>query len=74
MARQKFQDINFKPETLEIIARANGVVAEYQNAGYRMTLRQLYYQFVDDDALEALNQQEDEERDALVTALENIEL
>lgn len=49
MPRTKFQDINFKPETLAIIVRANAIIAEYTNAGYRMTLRQLYYQFVSRD-------------------------
>lgn len=50
--RTKFQDINFKPETLETIVRANSIIAEYTNAGYRMTLRQLYYQFVSRDFIQ----------------------
>lgn len=33
-------------ETLEIIQNANAIIWEYQQAGYRITLRQLYYQFV----------------------------
>lgn len=52
MARQTFQNINFKPETLETIVRANAIIAEYTNAGYRMTLRQLYYQFVSRDFIQ----------------------
>ena len=29
-----------------IIERANKIIAEYQAQGFRLTLRQLYYQFV----------------------------
>jgi hypothetical protein len=37
---------DFKPETLEVINRANTILTQYQEQGYVMTLRQLYYQFV----------------------------
>lgn len=46
MAREKFVDISFKPATLERIAQANAIIAEYQAQGFTLTLRQLYYQFV----------------------------
>lgn len=36
----------FKPETLEVIKQANGIIEDYQQQGYMLTLRQLYYQFV----------------------------
>lgn len=36
----------FRAAALATIAQANRIVAEYQRAGYRLTLRQLYYQFV----------------------------
>lgn len=42
---------NFKPETLETIDHANQIIAEYRQAGLRLTLRQLYYQFVARDLL-----------------------
>lgn len=37
---------NFKDSSLRIIAHANLIIGEYQAAGYMLTLRQLYYQFV----------------------------
>jgi hypothetical protein len=46
MARELFVDKRFTEETLERIAQANGIIAEYARQGYSLTLRQLYYQFV----------------------------
>jgi hypothetical protein len=46
MSREKFKEIRLKPETLKIIATADQIVRQYQAQGYRLTLRQLYYQFV----------------------------
>lgn len=42
---------NFSPSSLETIAHANTIIKEYQAAGYKLTLRQLYYQFVSRDLL-----------------------
>ena len=39
-------------ETLEVIKHANAIIQEYQEAGYRITLRQLYYQFVSRNLVE----------------------
>ena len=36
----------FKAQSLIDIARANEIIVEYQEQGFRLTLRQLYYQFV----------------------------
>jgi hypothetical protein len=36
----------FKPATLEMIEKANTIIEEYMDAGYVLTVRQLYYQFV----------------------------
>lgn len=44
--RQQFKDINVQDATRALIARANEVIAEYQAQNLRLTLRQLYYQFV----------------------------
>lgn len=44
--REKFIDLRFSEATLSIIATANHIIDEYLNQGYRLTLRQLYYQFV----------------------------
>lgn len=37
---------NFRASTLEIIVKANHIIAEYQAQGFNLTLRQCYYQFV----------------------------
>jgi hypothetical protein len=42
----QYQDIKFKKQSLGIIAQANRIIAEYTEAGFELTLRQLYYQFV----------------------------
>ena len=42
---------NFSAASLKIIVAANKIIAEYQQAGYTLTLRQLYYQFVSRDLL-----------------------
>lgn len=42
----QYQEFNFRHKTLAIIQAANDIIQEYQNAGYELTLRQLYYQFV----------------------------
>jgi len=44
--RQTFKSINFKPDVLKTIATADRIITNYQQQGYRLTLRQLYYQFV----------------------------
>lgn len=52
MPVQQFQSFKFRADTLAIIERANRIIATYQAQGYRLTLRQLYYQFVSRDLLE----------------------
>lgn len=37
---------SFRDRALEMVDRANGIIGEYSAQGYRLTLRQLYYQFV----------------------------
>lgn len=44
--KQKFKEINFKPDTLKLIDRCIEIVEDYQEQGLRLTLRQLYYQLV----------------------------
>ena len=46
MPRIKYQDFNLSAPSLETIAQANAICAEYQEQGYDLTLRQLYYVFV----------------------------
>ena len=42
----RYIDRNIKEEKLNLIYTANQIISEYQDAGYTLTLRQLYYQFV----------------------------
>lgn len=37
---------DFRPEAKAMIEQANEIIAEYEKAGFSLTLRQLYYQFV----------------------------
>lgn len=46
MAKIKFCDHNFSAQSLRVISLANGILNEYRGKGYRLTLRQLYYQLV----------------------------
>jgi len=47
----KYQDQTFRAETWAIIVKANEIIAEYDEMGYQLTVRQLYYQFVSRDIL-----------------------
>src|SRR6478609_2376564 len=44
-------DIGFRPKSLALIEKANEICAEYAAAGFDLTLRQLYYQFVSRDII-----------------------
>jgi hypothetical protein len=44
--REQFIIKKFQQKTLELIEQANSIIAEYQERGFVLTLRQLYYQFV----------------------------
>ena len=47
-----YQEKSFRPATKKIIDQANTIINEYLAAGFKLTLRQLYYQFVSRDILE----------------------
>lgn len=49
MPKIVYQEKDFTREHLEVIERANVVIAEYAAQGYTLSLRQLYYQFVSRD-------------------------
>lgn len=49
--KQSYITCNFQPKKLELINTANKIIADYQAQGYRLTLRQLYYQFVSRDII-----------------------
>lgn len=46
MPKMAYIDKKFRPATLDLIEKANVVIAEYKQMGFDLTLRQLYYQFV----------------------------
>jgi len=50
----KIQYINWNPKqaSLQLVDKANDIIDEYYSAGYTLTLRQLYYQFVARDLIE----------------------
>lgn len=50
--KQAYQNINFKPRSLAMIQVINGIINEYLAAGYKLTVRQLYYQLVARDIVE----------------------
>jgi hypothetical protein len=44
--RERFLEKNLRQEKTTLIATADQIVSDYQAQGFRLTLRQLYYQFV----------------------------
>lgn len=46
MAKERFESFKLKQESLDLIAKINGIIVAYQEMGYRMTVRQIYYQLV----------------------------
>ncbi len=52
MARIEYKAFNFKERSITMIAVMNGIIASYQQQGYTLTVRQLYYQLVARDVIE----------------------
>lgn len=50
--KEKFIDHKFSTASLVLIQTANGILNEYRAMGYRLSLRQLYYQLVARDYIE----------------------
>lgn len=50
--KEKFVDHKFNAASLALIETANGILSEYRGMGYRLSLRQLYYQLVARDFIE----------------------
>ena len=46
MPKILYEDKQFRPSTLTIIKQAENIINVYQSQGFKLTLRQLYYQFV----------------------------
>jgi len=51
VAKIKYQEFEFRPETLALIKQCNVIVVEYAAQGFVLTLRQLYYQLVSRDII-----------------------
>jgi hypothetical protein len=51
MAKIQYVSDRFNAEHLAVIGRADAILRQYANAGYTMTLRQVFYQFVSRDWL-----------------------
>ncbi len=51
MSKITYVDKNFRPNSLALLEDANAIIEEYQNQGFTLTLRQLYYQFVSRDLM-----------------------
>jgi hypothetical protein len=49
--KTQYKSFNFRADSLAKIELANSIIASYQAQGLRLTLRQLYYQFVTRNAL-----------------------
>jgi hypothetical protein len=47
--RIKYLDLNLKPDSITIIDQARAILNKFSNAGFKLSLRQLYYQFVKDN-------------------------
>jgi hypothetical protein len=46
MPKIRYEDIKIRMGGLALIQKINGIIAEYDQAGYSLTLRQVYYQLV----------------------------
>lgn len=46
MAREFFRETNFRPASEVLIVQCDQIITNYQAQGFRLTLRQLYYQLV----------------------------
>lgn len=51
MPKVQYIEKKFGPEKLAMIDQANVIIAEYEQMGFSLTLRQIYYQFVSRDLL-----------------------
>lgn len=49
--KEIFQDLKLRPDNMDRLTRINGIIEEFQGKGYRLTLRQLYYQLVSRDVI-----------------------
>lgn len=51
MPKIAYVEKNFRQDTIELIEYCNTIITQYQAQGFRLTLRQLYYQLVSRDRI-----------------------
>jgi hypothetical protein len=51
MALQQYKELDFRADTLALIDTMNGVIRAYMAKGFKLTVRQLYYQLVARDVI-----------------------
>lgn len=51
MSKICYREIKFRSESLRLIQQVNTIINEYQEMGYSLTLRQVYYQLVSRDVI-----------------------
>jgi hypothetical protein len=51
MSKICYREIKFRAESLRLIEQVNAIIHEYQEMGYSLTLRQVYYQLVSRDVI-----------------------
>lgn len=51
MSRESFRDWKPSPKSEAMVETINGIIKAYQDKGYKLTLRQLYYQLVSRDII-----------------------
>jgi hypothetical protein len=51
MPKIEYKQLRFGADALKVIETANEIIADYQQQGFSLTLRQLYYQFVSRDLI-----------------------
>lgn len=52
MATERYKRFNFQDKVLDLIETMNGIIHRYQEQGFVLTVRQLYYQLVARDIIE----------------------
>jgi hypothetical protein len=52
MSKEKFIEHRFSKESLALVDKCNEILSEYEKQGYKLSLRQLYYQLVARDIIE----------------------
>lgn len=52
MSKEKFQDVNFRGKSKELIAHCQLIITSYLKQNLKLTLRQLYYQLVSKNIIE----------------------